>query len=252
MTMARKLGFLILAACLLTCGAAWGITPEEIVTRMDKNATFKSRIATAKMTIVRSSGSPDVKTLKIWSRGDADAYVEFRSPARDKGIKYLKLKDNLYMFLPRTGKVVRISGHLLREGLMDSDFSYEDMLESRALLNDYTVTIESEAPLDGEDCWVLKLVAKRADVSYHRRKIWVTTSSFMAIRAERYSKSGVLLKVATAGAIKKDGERYYATKVGMEDKLKKGTSTTMELLETTHDAPVPKMLFSRRNLMRAR
>ena len=31
----------------------------------------------------------EVKRLKIWARGQTDAYIEFVAPPRDKGVKYL-------------------------------------------------------------------------------------------------------------------------------------------------------------------
>ena len=238
----------ILAA--LTPMVASGLTPEEIVRKMDENMTFETRIADGTMTVFDTDGSSEVRKLKIWARGASDSYVRFVSPARDKGIKYLKREDNLYMYMPRTEKVVKISGHMLRQSLMDSDFSYEDMLESRKLLESYGVAIAGEESIDGDQCWVLELTAKKAGTTYARRKLWVSKKTFVARKAERYAKSGVLLKVVLQSRIIQHGERYYPAVTEMRDTLKKGTRTTFELSNMRFDVNVPSKLFSRRNLMR--
>ena len=240
-------------ACTALVGSAapaWALTGDEILQKMDENMTFKSRIANGTMTIHRPGQSDEVKSLRMWTRGWDDSYSEFLAPARDKGIKYLKLKDNLYMYLPRTEKVVKISGHLLRQSLMDSDFSYEDMLEARALLADYQVRIDKEETLDGQPCWVLELTAKRPGLAYYRRRLWVAKTTFVSVRAERYAQSGVLLRVMTTAKPVTYGGRHYPTVMTMQDKLKKGTSTTLELTNIKFDADIPGSLFSRRNLMK--
>jgi hypothetical protein len=156
---------------------------------MDEVMTFKTRVTDATLNVTRD-GKTDTKTLRIWNRGWDDSYSEFLSPARDKGVKYLKLEKNLYMFLPSTEKVVKISGHLLRQSVMDSDFSYEDMLEQRALLQDYDAKLLGADTLDGKPCWVVDLTAKNPGQTYARRKMWIAQDTLhpaegRALRPER-------------------------------------------------------------------
>ncbi len=243
---AALLGLLL----LVPVGGASAQTAEEILTKMDANMTFGTRIVSAEMNIQRADGTKDKKTLKMWGRGGVDSYARFESPARDKGVKYLKLADNLYMYLPRTGKVVKISGHLLRQSLMDSDFSYEDMMEARKLLEDYTPRVAGEETLDGEACWVLELDAKRDGVSYARRKLWVTKKTLIPAKSELYAKSGMLMKVSTSTQVMSYGGRHYPLRMTMEDKLKKGSKTVFQMKDPQFDVDIPGRYFSRRSLMK--
>ena len=229
---------------------ALGLTPEEIVQKMDETMTFNTRVGEASLTVERAGAAPDTRSLKIWGRGWDDSYSVFQSPARDKGIKYLKLQKSLYMYLPRTEKVVTISGHLLRQSIMDSDFSYEDMLESRALLADYDVKLVGDDTFAGDKCWVLDLTAKREGVSYYRRKIWVSQKTFVPLKVERYAESGLLLKVLTYEKIVAFGARNFPTRMVMQDQLRKGSRSVFQLDNLQFDVAVPDALFSRRNLMK--
>ncbi len=212
--------------------------------------TFDTRVSKGSMRTRDADGKETVRTMKIWARGGEDSYVKFLSPARDKGVKYLKRGDNLYMYLPRTEKVVKISGHMLRQSLMDSDFSYEDMLESRKLLDSYTATLEGETTEGGQTCWVVVLTAKKPEVTYHRRKLWIARQTHVAMKSELYARSGLLLKVMTQSEILTHRGRHYPKRTTIWDRLKKGSSTVLELTDIEFDVHVPSRLFSRRNLAR--
>jgi outer membrane lipoprotein-sorting protein len=224
-------------------------TPEQMLKALDENITFGTRIADAEMIVQRAGGQKDVKQLKMWARGEVDTYAEFTAPARDKGVKYLKLADNLYMFMPSTEKVVKISGHLLRQNLMDSDFSYEDMLESKKFLNNYDAKLVGEEKKGEEDCWVLELTAKREDVAYQKRKLWLAKRTHLPMLEHRFAKSGALLKEYATEKPIAHGKRFYPGVMIMRDKLKEGTETRLVMTNITFDAEIPDRVFSRRSLM---
>ena len=241
---------LSLCALLLVPALASAQTAEEIVKKMDDNMTFKTRTATATLTVVRPGESAQVRYHDIWGRGFDDSYSVFQTPARDKGVKYLKISKSLHMFMPRTEKVVTISGHLLRESVMDSDFSYEDMLEARALLADYNAKITGDETVGGDACWIVELTANREGVSYYRRKLWISKKTYVAIKMERYAETGLLLKTMTAANIMPYGGRFYPLELTMSDALRKGSKTTFVLTNVKFDVDIPDATFSRRNLMK--
>jgi outer membrane lipoprotein-sorting protein len=240
-------------ACILACvpGARAESPPsgDTLVRQMDAALTFKTRVADAALHVTRD-GKTETRTLRMWSRGWNDTYSEFLTPARDKGVKYLKLEKSLYMFLPGTEKVVKIAGHLLRQSVMDSDFSYEDMLETRAQLEDYDAKVLGEEKQDGLDCWVVDLTAKRPDVTYARRKTWIAKDSFVPVRAERYASSGLLLKVVRMSEIVDVGGRRYPARMVMEDQSRKGSRSELHFTGIQLDLDLPDETFSRRRLGR--
>ncbi|MBT9557688.1 MAG: outer membrane lipoprotein-sorting protein [Myxococcales bacterium] len=240
---------LLFAALLLTSSAS-AQTAEEIVKKMDENMTFNTRTGNATLEVVRAGQATDTRTLRLWGRGFDDSYSEFLTPARDQGVKYLKIAKSLHMYLPRTEKVMTISGHLLRESIMDSDFSYEDMLEARALLADYDAKLLGSETFNGEDCWLLELTAKREGVSYYRRKLWISKKTYVAMKMERYAETGLLLKTMTARDIKVHGGRNYPMVLEMQDAMRKGSKTTFTMSNVVFDVAIPESTFSRRNLMK--
>lgn len=227
---------------------ASALTGEEILKRVDDNGYLKG--ARIKATLSILSGGREV-TKTFVSLIDADrSFTEFTN-ARDKGTKYLKLGDELWMFFPDAEDVVKISGHLLRQGMMGSDFSYEDALESRKLTTLYGVKLVGEEKLGGRDCYVLDLTARPGvEVTYARRKQWITKAEFVPIKEELYAKSGKLMKVSTAGNLKLIGGRWFAMEGTMENKLKKGSRTRLVMESLELGIAIPAGTFSREALRR--
>ncbi|MGQ9620954.1 MAG: outer membrane lipoprotein-sorting protein [Bacteroidales bacterium] len=72
-------------------------------------------------------------TAKSWSEGTKKAFTEYLSPASEKETKILKLEKQLWIYLPSTDRTIQISGNMLRQSVMRSDLSYEDIMDERKL-----------------------------------------------------------------------------------------------------------------------
>lgn len=225
------------------------LTAEEIVARMDANAYTASAHLVAKL-VIRAGSREITKQMEGWVVGNQKAMVTFLNPG-DRGTKYLKLGDELWMFFPDAEDLVKISGHMLKQGMMGSDFSYQDALESEKMGELYEFKLAGVETYDGARCYVLEATAfPGKQVAYPKRKIWVDCEKFVARREELYAASGKLLKVSRVEEVKEKGGRTYASRVVMEDKLKRGSSTTLIIEQVEFDVKIPDDMFSLRNLMR--
>ncbi len=233
----------------LTATAQNTFTADEILEKIDKNLISSTVIYSAKM-IIHQRDRIDTKEMRVWGEGKKNTFVEYLSPARDKGTKYLRLDESLWMFLPSIEKTIKISGHLLRQSMMGSDFSYEDSLDRNKLQEDYTATISGEEILNERLCYVLDLIAAHKDVTYHRRKMWIDKEQFVGLKTELYAHTGKLLKVMTANTIERVQDRYYPVHVEMRDQLRKNSYTEFVITKIEFDTDIPESIFSLRNLER--
>ena len=144
------IGHTLAAFLTLLLAAAEPPTVAEILTRVDAQMTFETRQASARMLIVTPEETRE-KAFRSFARGQEDALLFFDEPARDKGTKFLRLGGELWIYFPRSEKTVKIAGHLLRQSMLGSDFSYEDMTENRRLLDDYDGEMRSDPTVPGAD-----------------------------------------------------------------------------------------------------
>ncbi len=78
---------------------------------------------------------------KGYTEGTAKSFTEYLSPEREKGTKMLKLDDKLWIYSPSSDRTIQLSGHMLRQSVMGSDLSYEDMMEDRKLTEMYNAKV---------------------------------------------------------------------------------------------------------------
>ncbi|MEC9464434.1 MAG: outer membrane lipoprotein-sorting protein [Myxococcota bacterium] len=223
---------------------------KEILDAMDANMTFESRTATMTMT-VEGRRRTRVYEMQSYGRGTTDSALTYLKPTRDKGTKMLKLGNDLWIYMPSIDRTQKISGHMLRKGMMGSDLSYEDMMAADALEDSYTSTVIGSETLNGRACWKLEMLAKDATVSYPKRITWIDKEHFIALKQELFALSGMLLKTWTMTNIASYGERrHFPTKMVIQDQIKKGSRTIIEFTDLTFGVDLPNEVFSKRWLER--
>jgi outer membrane lipoprotein-sorting protein len=222
---------------------------DEILKKVDENMFSDAKIVESKMVI---HGRRETRTVesKSWQRGTNESYTEFLAPARERGTKMLKLKDMLWEYSPSTDRTIMISGHLLRQSVMGSDLSYEDMMDDPHLPNMYSATISLQDTLNGRECWVLDLKAKKEDIAYDHRRIWVDKGRYVLLRENLYAKGGKLLKTVDVREVMKVQNHWLAKSVLYKDVLKEGEGTEFYMDSVTLDAKIPDYLFSKAALRR--
>jgi outer membrane lipoprotein-sorting protein len=177
------------------------------------------------------------------------AFTEYLSPPREAGTKMLKLYDKLWTYSPQTDRVIQISGHMLRQSVMGSDMSYNDMMEDRPLEELYKATLEGSTLIDGRDHWIMHLEAKVKGLSYPKRRAWIDKEFLLPMKEELYAKSGKLLKTSTMDGIKKVQGRWFPSRFIFKDELKRNSKGTEWLIDDIEfDVDIPESRFSKAKL----
>ena len=224
------------------------VTVQNIIQAMDDNLNAKSRVMTSKM-IVHGRRSSRTIESRNWVVGIDQAFTEYLYPPREAGTKMLKLYDKLWTYSPQTDRVIQISGHMLRQSVMGSDMSYNDMMEDRPLEELYEATLEGSVLIDGRDHWIMHLEAKVKGLSYSKRRAWIDKEYLLPMKEELYGKSGKLLKTSTMDGIKKVQGRWFPSRFIFKDELKrnsKGTEWHIEDIE--FDVDIQESRFSKAKL----
>jgi outer membrane lipoprotein-sorting protein len=222
----------------------------EVLAKLDSNESYKSISYSGRMEIT-IGGESRYKTMDSIALGSDKALVEFTNP-EDRGTRYLKLGEELWIYFPKEQDTVKISGHLLQEGVMGSDVSYQDALESQDFLATYSASLKGREPIGGRDCYVIELAAKARGTLpagskpavYERRVLWVDSERFVSLRQEMYARSGKLLKVSATLEVAKAGERWFPSKVEFESKLRSNTKTIFSMTKLALDLPLDPKRFT--------
>ncbi len=249
----KKLIIITLFSLLIIfAGYAAAQTPsgEEILKKVDRNLVIDQAITVSRMIIHGRSGSRTIKS-RSWIKGRNKAFVEYLSPAREMGKKMLKIDDKLWTYTPEPNdRIITISGHLLRQSVMGSDLSYEDMTENDKMAEVYNAKVIDKEDINGRPCLVLELTAKKKDVAYYSRKIWVDSLRWLPLKEERYAKSGRLLKTTEIVEMFKVGNRWYPKKMIFKDALSRGKGTEYIIESIDFNVKVPDHMLTKAALRR--
>ncbi len=237
------IGLIISATCLPAQSG------REILERVDDNTVVTTSRYDAKM-VISLGGTIREKRFTGYAEGKERAYMEFTYPARDKGTRFLKIEDEMWMYLPAVEKATKIAGHMLRQSMMGSDFSYDDIVENEKMIELYEVQLTGTDTVDTQECYVLELTAKVPEISYYIRKLWVDKNRFVTLKAELYAKSGKLLKEITIREFKNIGQYRFPTAIKMVNKIRKDTYTELLLDNVELDIRIPDRIFTKAYLER--
>ncbi len=253
----KRLSIILLAAVLflLTAKNVLALTGDEILKKAEEamNAP-RDRTVMEKMILIKADGSEKERTIRFYQKGSDKRLVIFLSPADIKGVGFLSIsKDRMYLYLPAFRKVRRIASYIKNEDFMGTDFSYEDMAETK-YTEDYTAILQQaqDHALEKEEPnqYILELKPRPGvDVSYSRQRMWVDKETFIPAKTEYYSPGGKLIKMFTAENIKQIDGYWFPMKMTMET-VKTGHRTVLEVLDIKHDSGLADSFFTERNLKR--
>ena len=240
--MKNKIITILILLVLFIPVTVFAITGEEIIRKADKIQVFETSKASGEFQIKDRFGVK-VSTFNSWAKGTKESLIEFTSKA-ERGQKVLRTKDELYLFYPDAEELIRMQGSMLRQSMLGSDISYEDMTGGKDRISQYNVALEGEENIDGNECYVLTMTAKVRTVPYPKEKLWIDKETFLVWKAEYYTKSNRLLKEMKTLDTQIINGRTIAVKTKIVDKMKTDTETIMFLSDIKINIPIDNSMFS--------
>lgn len=199
---------------LARLAAAADLDATEIARRnfqVDKVVDSRAELT---MTLVSESGArrerSTVSLSKLLPNGvDRERVVRFVAPAEVKGTATLLVEhadgdDDIWIYLPALRKVRRLVANNKKDSFVGTDFSYGDIIGHR--VEDWTYRLEGREPVAGVETYVLEATPKtdavRDTSGYGKRKVWIRTDNFVAIKAAYWDGGGALVKEFEASDVR--------------------------------------------------
>lgn len=223
-------------------------TVRDIVDHLDDLWRSTSSHALITMTVVRERGTRTL-TLESWSRGEDEALIVIREPAREAGTATLRSGDDLWNYAPRADRLIRIPSGLLSDSWMGSHFTNDDLLRETSYLDDHEASLawtehEGERMLE-----VTMTPFPETPVVYTRLVFLLDLTNWTPRRADYYDE-GELTRSMVFDRVEQIGERHVPMRLVLQpaDEPEEQTEVVYDELEL--DVPVSSELFTRRGLRR--
>ena len=190
-------------------------------------------------------------TMEVWTRGEEKALIVIQSPAREKGTATLKVDKNLWNYLPRIKRTIRIPPSMMLASWMGSDFTNDDLVKESSYRDDYTYRVagRSEDPAG----WLIEFTAKPGIVGLWKRfELIVSEDGTLPLRARHYDRKDRLSRLVYWKDVKVFDGRRIPSRLLLVPVDQEGHRTEMVYQDIDFDLAVPASTFSLSALERKR
>ncbi len=228
------------------------VSAKEIVQKADEKVRGKTSESEITMTIVRPTWERAMG-LKSWSKGDELAVILVTSPARDKGVAFLKRNKELWNWQPAINRIIKMPPSMMMQSWMGSDFTNDDLVKESSIIEDYTHTFLKDDVVADRSCYVIEMVPKPdAPIVWGRVICWIDKTDYIQMKTEMYDEEGFLVNTMIAFDIEMLGGKMLPKRVEMIPADEEGHMTVIEYVNLKFDVPLDDSFFSSRNLKRVR
>ena len=240
----------LLAALMLPVSNAWATSAKEILERVDDLWRGESSFAEMSMEVKTEHYERTMK-LKAWSLGKDRSLFIITYPPKDRGVATLKSEQDIWNYLPRVNRVIRVPTSMMMANWMGSHFTNDDLVKESRMSDDYESEVTFEGEREGILIYELTLVPKPdAPVVWGRIEISVVQDTLTPVRALYYDEDGVLIRTMEFSDLKIWGGREVPAVMTLipEDKPEERTVITYDSLNLDLDLDAD--FFSRANITR--
>jgi outer membrane lipoprotein-sorting protein len=244
---------LVLLTFVATSGIyAQGLTADEIIRKADEKSRGLSSQGTMTMTVVRPDWTRTI-SMKSWSKGRDYSLVLITAPAKDKGQVFLKVKTEMWNWVPSIDKTIKIPPSMMLQSWMGSDFTNDDLVKQSSIIVDYTHKLLGKEKVRDMDCYKIEMIPlPDAAVVWGKVIMWITVSGYDQWMAEYYDEDNKLVNVSNSYDIRKMGDREIPSRIEMVPKTKKGQKTVMQIDDMKFNTKLDESFFSQQNMKKIR
>lgn len=242
---------------LMATFSLWGVTGsayaknpsgQDIIQHIEKLLWGKTSQGRYSMTIKTPYWQRTLE-MQMWMERPQRTFIRILSPRKEKGIGSLRIKNEMWNYLPKVERTIKVPPSMMLQPWMGSDFTNDDLVKQSNVLNDYTHKILAVKDIDGVETYIVEAIpAAEASVVWGKLVYYVRKKDLMPLREEFYSERNELIKVLDFSAVKEMGGRRLPTQWKMRTIRKPGNETLVELKKVTFNIPIDNKIFSLRNL----
>jgi len=221
---------------------------QAIIKKLEKNLRGDYMYATMKMIVTSKRGQRTVK-IESWSKGNDKSFVKILYPKKDKGITFLKIDNQMWQYIPKIERTIKIPASMMLQSWMGSDFTNDDMVKESSLEEDYTAKLLSKK---GNDATIELIPKEDAAVVWGKIVIEVDVKNAVPVKETFYDDRMKKVRVLTFSKVQRHGSHMVPMVMELKplDADKKKNSTKVIYEKIDFDAKINASYFTKRALKR--
>ena len=231
-----------------TYADASNLNPRKILDSVDD--IYRSNTSHGILTLaVTTTNWQRTLTLEQWSKGKNKHLIKVLKPKKEKDLATLRVDTNVWNYMPKVKKVVKIPSSMMSSSWMGSHFSNYDLVKQSRMVKDYDFSISFEGIRDGIDIVEITCFPKmNAAVVWGKVEVIVYREDFIPLRLIYYDEDLNLSRKLEFSNIQIIDNKKIPLKMQMVPENEPGESTTIQWKEIKFDLTISDDFFSLRKL----
>lgn len=187
---------------------------ESLLQHLDDLYRSTSSIARMEIRVVNPRTTRTLR-LKAWTRGEEEVFVLIEAPPREAGTATLRVGQNLWNYLPRIARTIRVPPSAMLRSWMGTDLTNDDLVKESSLRKDFSARIDrrSEAPKG----WWLALDVRPGVVGRWSRIEILVSDDRLPVEERHFDRKGRLARTMTFDEVGPVGGRRVPTHIVLGD-----------------------------------
>ncbi len=240
--------------CILFCPVMGFALPADdfdlagLIRTVEEQYNGRSSRSKVEMTVVTGHWERRL-TLESWSLGRERFLIRILAPAKERGVSTLKVEREVWNFLPKVDRVIRIPPSMMGGAWMGSHITNDDLVKANHIDEDYDFTLLQESGTQ----WTIKGVPKpEAPVVWGKIVYQVLKDPLIPLRIDYFDEDEILVRSILFDDVQTVGERTVPLRMTVLPLDKPREKTVMLYRELQFDVALSADFFSLAELKRRR
>ena len=240
--------FILFKIFFSTYAIASNLDPEIILNNVDD--IYRSNASHGILTLsVKTSNWQRSLTLEQWSKGNDMHLLKVLKPKKEKDLATLRVDNNVWNYMPKVKRVVKIPSSMMSSSWMGSHFTNDDLVKQSRMVIDYDFSITYEGLRDGVDIVEISCIPKKnAAVVWGKVEVIVYRNDFIPLNIVYYDEDLKLSRTLKFSNIQVLGGKKIPLQMKMTPIDEPGESTAILWEKIEFDLAIKDDFFSLRKL----
>ena len=220
------------------------LTPTEIIRQSESLFRGDTYHGIFEMKVKTEDFDRSIK-MESWAIGTEKSMIRIQSPKKEKGIGFLKVGNEMWQYLPKVRRTIKIPPSMMLASWMGSDFTNDDLARESSLLEDYTHQL-----LNSENgIYTLELSPKPdAPVVWSKIIYQCDAKSFIPLKELYYDENDEVVREITFSDIKEMHGKKIPTVMTLTIPQKPKNITQLIFHSIEYNLDIDEKIFTMQNL----
>jgi outer membrane lipoprotein-sorting protein len=220
---------------------------REVVNAIDRLYRHDSSHTVMEMEIHTPHWNRTLK-LEAWSEGMDKTFIRILQPQKERGMGTLRIDNEMWNYLPKTNKVMKIPPSMMMSSWMGSDFKNNDLVKEFTFAEDYSFEYVQPEDADGRLLYLRCTPKPGKPIVWGYVLVAVDRDTLIPKWEEYYDEHGQLMRIMYFKEVENFDGKQLPSIMELVPQTKEGHKTVLHYIEAEFDIRITEHIFTLRNL----